>query len=128
MSNERHPNLFHSRLLGWHLTIWLVLAGAFVNVASAARAAETAELIPAKRIAAVVTVYTHNSHADLILSRMLQTDTLDGKGGESRLKLVSLYTDQKPDKDISRILAASHRFRISDTIEDALTLGTGKLA
>jgi hypothetical protein len=59
---------------------------------------------------------------------MLQTDTLDGKGKDSRLKLVSVYTDQKPDKDISRLLAASHRFRISPTIEDALTLGTGHLA
>src|ERR1041384_1638620 len=81
-----------------------------------------------KRVAAIVTVYTHNSHADMIVSRLLQTDTLDGKGKDSPLKLVSLYTDQKPEKDISRLLAASHRFRMSETIEDALTLGTGRLA
>src|SRR6185436_8556508 len=56
------------------------------------------------------------------------TDTLDGKGKESSLKLVSLYTDQKTEKDISRLLAASHRFRVSQSIEDALTLGTGRLA
>src|SRR6185436_8910491 len=74
------------------------------------------------------TVYSHNSHADLIVSRLLQTETLDGKGKDSRLKLVSLYTDQKPEKDISRLLAASHRFRVSQSIEDALTLGTGRLA
>jgi hypothetical protein len=59
---------------------------------------------------------------------LLQTDTLDGKGQEPPLKLASLYTDQKPDKDISRLLAASHRFRVSETIADALTLGTGRLA
>src|SRR5258708_36300678 len=82
-------------------------------------AAEPASLPPAKNIAAIVTVYHHNSHADLIVSRLLQTDTLDGKGK------VCL---QKPEKDISRLLAASHRFRISETIEDALTLGTGRLA
>ena len=81
-----------------------------------------------KKVAAIVTIYTHNSHADIIVSRLLQTDTLDGKGKDSPLKLVSLYTDQKPAGDISRLLAASHRFRISDSIEDALTLGTGKLA
>src|ERR1700674_1255098 len=81
-----------------------------------------------KRVAAIVTVYTHNSHADVIVSRLLQTDTLDGKGKDSPLELVSLYTDQKPAGDISRLLAASHRFRISDSVEDALTLGTGKLA
>jgi hypothetical protein len=73
-------------------------------------------------------VYRHNSHADVIVSRLLQTDTLDGKGKDSPLKLVSLYTDQRPADDISRLLAASHRFRISETIEDALTLGAGRLA
>ena len=93
-----------------------------------ATAAESTNSSPAKKIAAIVTIYTHNSHADLIVSRLLQTDTLDGKGKDSLLKLMSLYTDQKPEKDISRLLAASHRFRVSETIEDALTLGTGRLA
>lgn len=81
-----------------------------------------------KNVAAIVTIYTHNSHADIIVSRLLQTDTLDGKGKDSPLKLVSLYTDQRPAGDLSRLLAASHRFQIGDSIEDALTLGTGKLA
>jgi hypothetical protein len=92
------------------------------------RAAEPTNSPSATKIAAIVTVYHHNSHADLIVSRLLQTDTLDGKGKDSPRKLVSLYTDQKPEKDISRLLAASHRFRVSETIEDALTLGTGRLA
>ena len=87
------------------------------------------DIAPAKkRVAAIVTEYRHNSHADVIVSRLLQTDTLDGQGRESPLELVSLYTDQRPANDISRLLAASHRFRTSDTIEDALTLGTGQLA
>src|SRR5712664_3577367 len=105
----------------------LVLAVLAVVFARAS-AAEPTNSAPTKNIAAIVTVYTHNSHADLIVSRLLQTDTLDGKGKESPLKLASLYTDQKPEKDISRLLAASHRFRISESIEDALTLGTGRLA
>ena len=84
--------------------------------------------VPTKNIAAIVTVYRHNSHADVIVSRLLQTDTLDGKGKDSPLKLVSLYTDQRPTGDMSRPLAAAHRFRMSETIEDALTLGTGRLA
>lgn len=83
---------------------------------------------PSRRVAAIVTIYTHNSHADIIVSRLLQTDTLDGKGNDSPLQLVSLYTDQRPAGDLSRLLAASHRFRISESIQDALTLGTGKLA
>jgi hypothetical protein len=95
----------------------------------AARPVASAEPpLPQKHVAALVTEYRHNSHADVIVSRLLQTDTLDGKGKDSPLVLVSLYTDQRPASDISRLLAASHRFRTSESIEDALTLGTGKLA
>jgi hypothetical protein len=89
---------------------------------AAAQAAET------KNVAAIVTEYRHNSHADVIVSRLLRTDTLDDKGKQSSLKLVSLYTDQRPTNDLSRGLAAKYGFRISPTIEDALTLGTGRLA
>ncbi|MBI1900304.1 MAG: hypothetical protein HYS13_04205 [Planctomycetia bacterium] len=84
--------------------------------------------ITAKRIAAIITVYHHNSHADVIVSRLLQTETLDGKGRKPDLKLVSLYTDQAPKNDMSRKLAKEHGFEIYDTIADALTLKTGKLA
>ena len=103
-------------------------AGAFAIAVTVAWAAEPASPLPARNIAAIVTIYTHNSHADMVASRLLQTDTLDGKGKDSPLKLASLYADQKPEKDISRMLAASHRFRVSESIEDALTLGTGRLA
>lgn len=106
---------------------WLTLTllpALFISISPAAAANPPAT----KKVAAIVTVYYHNSHADVIVSRLLQTDTLDGKGRDSPLKLVSLYTDQKPANDISRLLAASHRFRMSETIENALTLGTGRLA
>jgi hypothetical protein len=81
-----------------------------------------------RRVAAVVTEYRHNSHADMIVSRLLLSDMLDGTGRDSPLKLASLYTDQRPATDISRLLAASHRFTVTSKIADALTLGTGKLA
>lgn len=100
----------------------------FVVVIAPVRAAQFTNAPPAKNVAAIVTVYRHNSHADVIVSRLLQTDTLDGKGSESPLKLVSLYTDQRAAGDLSGLLAASHRFRLSQTIEEALTLGTGRLA
>lgn len=93
-----------------------------------AAVAEPVRPAPAKNVAAIVSVYYHNAHADMIVSRLLQTDTLDGKGKQSPLKLVSLYTDQRPANDLSRHFAASYGFRLSDTIEDALTLGTGRLA
>ncbi len=83
---------------------------------------------PPKRVAAIVTAYYHNSHADVIVSRLLQTYTLDGQGESPNLKLVSLCTDQVPENDISRALARRHGFKIYDNVADALTLGTGRLA
>ena len=81
-----------------------------------------------KRIAAVVTEYRHNSHADVIVSRLFQTQTLDGEGARPRMQLISVYTDQVPEADTSRKWAKQYGFRISGTVADALTLGTGDLA
>ncbi|HUR38831.1 MAG TPA: hypothetical protein VM222_05035 [Planctomycetota bacterium] len=85
---------------------------------------------PPKKVAAIVTAYYQNSHADVIASRLLETDTLDGKGRVSTLKLASLYTDQLPGKrpDVGAAKAREGGVRTSASIEDALTLGTGKLA
>ena len=76
-----------------------------------------------KRVAAIVTHYTHNSHADVIVSRILQGYNLDFKPPYPRVELASLYADQIPANDMSRRLAREHGFRVSPTIEDALTLG-----
>ena len=107
------------RLACWFAVALLLLAGG-----EASRADEKAS----RRVAAVVTEYRHNSHADVIVSRLLLTDTLDGWGRERPLELAALYTDQKPPDDISRLLAASRRFPIKANIADTLTLGTGRLA
>ncbi len=80
------------------------------------------------RVAAVVTEYRHNSHADVIVSRLLQGYDLNGKGTFPKLELASLYTDQVPENDTSRRLAKEHGFPIHETVADALTLGTGELA
>lgn len=78
-----------------------------------------------KKVAAVVTEYRKWSHADVILRNLL-----DGYPGGKRpgLELVSLFTDQVPKGDMSRDLAKKHGFKITPTIADALTRGTGKLA
>ena len=83
---------------------------------------------PPKRVAAIVTHYTHNSHADVIVGRLLETHTLDGKGPRPNLQLVSLFVDQFPKEDISRRLAAEHRFPICATIRDSLLLSGKELA
>ena len=40
----------------------------------------TVHAIRVPKVAGVTTAYHHNAHADVILSRLLETDTLDGKG------------------------------------------------
>lgn len=87
-----------------------------------------AEPAPVKRVAAVVTEYRRNSHADVILTRLLETDTLDGQGRKLPLELVSLYVDQLPANDLSAEYSDKYGFRRCDTIAEALTLGTGQLA
>jgi hypothetical protein len=81
----------------------------------------------AKKIAAVVTVYTHWSHADVIVGKILEGYNYDGKAGPN-LQVVSMYVDQTPDKDMSRDLAKKHGFTIYRTIAEALTLGRDTLA
>ncbi len=85
---------------------------------------EDREVLP---VAAVVTVYRRNSHADVILGKIL--DGYEQQGGAGpRLKLVSLVTDQVPAGDISRAKAAEHGFQICASVEEALTLGGKRLA
>ena len=72
----------------WRLAPFLGSASVFASLLTAARAAEPVDLASGKKIAVIVTIYTHNSHADMIVSRLLQTDTLDGKGKDPPFKLV----------------------------------------
>jgi hypothetical protein len=81
-----------------------------------------------KQIAALVTVYNHNSHADVIVSRLLEGYTLNGQGERPDLRLISLYTDQVPANDKSRKLAEQYGFKIYDNVTDTLTLAGDKLA
>ena len=77
---------------------------------------------PPKRIAAIVTEYRHNSHADVIVGRLLQTYTLDDKGKQPNLKLVSLYTDQVPKNDTSRKWATKYGVPIYETVEEIVAV------
>jgi hypothetical protein len=82
----------------------------------------------AKKIALVTSAYYYLSHAYHIGGRFL-----DGyiKGDEHHfpnLGIASAFVEQVKANDLSRDLAKEHNFRLSETIDDALTLGTGKLA
>jgi hypothetical protein len=89
-------------------------------------AAEKAEPRRKLPVAAVVSVYTPSSHADVIVGKILEGYQQDGGAGPD-LEVVSVFTDQVPAQDMSREKAAKHGFRISPTIHDALTLGSGTL-
>lgn len=78
-------------------------------------------------VAAVVTVYYKNSHADVIVGKVLEGWAQDGGLGPD-LKLVSMFVDQVGENDLSVLLAKKHGFRIAKTIDEALTLGTDSLA
>lgn len=110
------------------LTQSLASAGAMLAAQSLGGLARSGQPAAKKLpVAAVVTVYHRNSHADVIVGKILEGFQQDGGPGP-QLELVSLYTDQVPDTDMSRDLAAKHGFRLAGSIEEALTLGGPKLA
>lgn len=80
-----------------------------------------------RTVAAVITEYRHNSHADVLLTKILEGWKHDGGPGPA-LKLVSLYADQFPAQDMARSMSKKHGFPIHDTIEKAITLGGNRVA
>jgi len=78
-------------------------------------------------IAAVVTEYRKNSHADVIIGKILEGFEHDGGPGPD-IYVASMYTDQVPESDMSRALSAKHGFPIFDTIAEAITVGTSDVA
>lgn len=88
--------------------------------------AMAADLRP--RVAAIVTEYRYYSHADVIVGRILEGYSPNNVRKQPRTRVVSMYTDQVPAKDMSRELSAKHGFRIYPSIREALTLGGDRLA
>lgn len=80
------------------------------------------------RLAAVVTEYRENSHADVIVTKLLEgckTLDLDYRPG---VEVASLYLDQIPYNDTGREIAARHHVPVFPSIEASLTLGGDRLA
>ncbi|MGH9667116.1 MAG: hypothetical protein ACRD9L_22050, partial [Bryobacteraceae bacterium] len=97
----------------------------------------TANAAPAKpcpqedrrtKTAAVVTVYRYNSHADVLIGRLLAGYSSNAVWTPSNTHVVSFQADQVPAIDMSRDLAARNGFRIYPSIRKALTLGGKSLA
>ena len=94
----------------------------------AAAPADSASKKRVPMVAAVVTEYRHNAHADVIVSRLFQGYGLDDRPPYPKMKLASLFTDQVPANDTSRGFAAKYGFPIHDSVSQTLTLGTDELA
>lgn len=77
-------------------------------------------------VAAVITEWRKNSHADVILGRLLEPERW-GHKQPFRLKLVSIYADQFPDNDLCRALCARHGVPVFSTITEAVGIGTNEV-
>jgi hypothetical protein len=97
----------------------------FLAVSAAAGAARAAA---PRKIAAIITEYRPNSHADVIVGKYLEGYNQDGRPPYPRSKIVAMFTEQIPKTDLSRERAGKYNVPIFRTVRDALTLGGERLA
>lgn len=81
-----------------------------------------------KLVTAVITAWQRHSHADVLLSRILEPERW-GHTRTYRLKLAAVYADQFPDQtDLCRDYCRRHDVPIFPTIKGAVGLGTDRVA
>ena len=105
------------------------LGGSLAAVVGATLARQSIAFAQAREklpVAGITTTYGPNTHADVILTKILKGYKHDGGEGPN-LKLTSVFVDQQHPKDISAELAKQHDFRIAKSIDEALTGGTDEL-
>src|SRR5436305_11327811 len=85
---------------------------------------------PRPKVAAITSAYHYLSHAYHIVGRFLDGfDAHDGRGlHRPDYEIASLFIEQTPANDLGKDRARKAGVRLSPTIADALTLGTGQLA
>lgn len=81
-----------------------------------------------KRIAAILTEYRPISHADVIVGKYLEGFNQDQMAPYPDSKIVSIFTEQVPENDMSRSMAKKYNVPVFRTVADALTLGGDNLA
>ena len=80
-----------------------------------------------KKIAAIITTYFPNSHADVIATKYMKGYPTDKGHLAPRVELVSIFLDQVDSRDIGVELAAENNVPIYPSIRQALTLGESEL-
>ena len=81
-----------------------------------------------KRLAALVTTYHVRSHADNIVTRLLEGYWIGDRYYPPQFEIAALYMDQVHPADIGHRLAGAYGFPVTKSIEEALTAGTNRLA
>ena len=81
-----------------------------------------------KTIAAIITEYWLGSHADVVVGKYLEGYNQDDRPPYPRSKIVSIFTEHVPARDMSRERAKKYHVPIFRTVRDALTLGGDRLA
>jgi len=81
-----------------------------------------------KRIAFLGTEVRQHSHAQHFLDRHAMGYTFAGRWQEPRFDIASVFIDQFPDSDLGKQRIEKYKLKSFGTIEEALTLGTSKLA
>lgn len=105
--------------------ITFVLPDCRVDAQTPVQVPDARKAIP--RIAGITTVVRKNSHADVIIGRLLRGYSLNDEAPFPQLALTSLFTDQVPKGDLSRAWSAKYGFPLATSVEQALTHGTETL-
>ena len=106
---------------------FLQIAGAALGSSLMPFASGTAARRATKKVAAIVTIYRYNSHTDVLIGKILEGWKQDGGPGPD-LELASMYVDQFVSDDMARDKSKEFGFPLYDNIQDAITLGTNRVA
>jgi hypothetical protein len=85
-----------------------------------------ARAIEPKPVAAIITAYEKGLHADVLVGKILEGWKQDGGPGPA-LTLASMYVEQFTERDLARPLAKKYNVPLFDTIEGAVTVGSGRI-
>ena len=93
-------------------------------LAAGTLAAATAAPAPRARVAAIITTYYRNSHADVFVGNILRGYYWDGKPHTSQLDIAAMYIAQTPEaRDIGRAEAAKHSIPLKPGVAEAIVPG-----
>lgn len=121
--NPLPTNVSASAGLSRRRTLQLAAGAGLLPLTGFAAAPASAQApVKPKSVAAVITVYFQGSHADVLLTKILEGWKHDGGPGPA-LKLESIYIDQPEGSEFGLELLKKHNIPIFHTIEEALTVG-----